>query len=246
MKALKLIKNNLFIILVILAYVLLLIFIPDKATESVKNSTYYIIEMLKILPVVLVLTSLIDTWVPKQVIMKGLGENSKVKGVLLAIALGSLSAGPIYVAFPMCRMLFKKGAGIGNIVIILSTWAVVKVPMLITETKFLGIDFMSVRWVLTIISIVIMSFLVAKIVKRKDIPVSLTAEESQDSVIVIESEFCIACGICSAEMPLHFTMTDKKASVIMSDLSMGKAKEKLEMVIQKCPGNCINHKTKKY
>jgi hypothetical protein len=38
---------------------------------------------------------------------------------------------------------------ISNIVIILSTWAVIKVPMLLNESKFLGTKIMFNRWVLT-------------------------------------------------------------------------------------------------
>lgn len=242
MKALKFVKNNLFLITVLLIYGIMLIVIPEKAIASGKNSTYYILEMLKIMPVILILTSLIDTWIPKKVIMKGLGEKSKLKGVILALALGSLSAGPIYVAFPMCRMLFKKGASINNIVIILSAWAVVKVPMLINESKFLGLEFMTVRWILTIISIVVMGALVSQIVKRKDIPTESMEAGTGKQEILIEAEYCTGCEICVNLMPMHFEMLDKKAGVLMSDISMGNAGEKLKTVIEKCPGDAIQYK----
>jgi hypothetical protein len=42
-----------------------------------------------------------------------------------------------------------------NLVIILSAWAVIKVPMLLNELKFLEFEFMAVRWVLTVIAIVV-------------------------------------------------------------------------------------------
>jgi len=126
--------------------------------------------MFMIMPVIFVLTSLLDSWVPKESIIKILGKEAKKKGIVLSFLLGSISAGPIYAAFPLCGMLHRKGAGIRNIVIILSSWAVVKVPMLLNEAKFLGLRFMIVRWVFTIISILIFSWITAQIVKDTDLP----------------------------------------------------------------------------
>lgn len=226
--------------IVLMIYIVLLVFSPEKAVESGKNSIYYIIEMIKIMPVVIVLTALIDTWIPKKAIMTGLGENSKIKGALLAFALGSLSAGPIYVAFPVCKMLYKKGASVSNIVIILSTWAVVKVPMLANEAKFLGMEFMTTRWILTSISIFIMGYLISRIVKRKDISSDEQDIKKTDSkIITVKEEYCVDCGICVKMMPMHFVMDNKMAKVVIHDINMKKAKEKIKMVIEKCPGNAI-------
>ena len=72
------------------------------------------------MPVIFVLTALLDLWVPKEKIMKYLGKDAKAKGVVLSLVLGSISAGPIYAAFPLCVMLHKKGASVRNLVIILS------------------------------------------------------------------------------------------------------------------------------
>ena len=40
-----------------------------------------------------------------------------------------------------------------SIIIILSSWAVIKIPMLLNEAKFLGAKFMIIRWLLTVIAI---------------------------------------------------------------------------------------------
>ena len=71
MKIIEIFKKNKLLTAVSLAYVILFIAIPDKAYLSVKNSMYYIIEMLQIMPVIFILTSIIEAWVPKEVIMKG-------------------------------------------------------------------------------------------------------------------------------------------------------------------------------
>jgi uncharacterized membrane protein YraQ (UPF0718 family) len=166
----KALKKNKLLFLVLSIYIFLFIFMPGKALEAVKNSAYYIKEMLMIMPVVMVLTALVETWVPRKAIMNSFGENSGAKGALYSFLLGSFSAGPIYAAFPICKMLLSKGASIANIVIILSAWAVVKVPMLANEAKFLGPRFMAMRWVLTSISIFIMAYITAALVKKDEIP----------------------------------------------------------------------------
>ena len=139
MKAILVIKNNKLLFLVALIYAVIFIILPDKGIKSVGNSVYYLIEMLQVLPVIFLLTVVIEALIPKELIMRGFGENSGFKGNLLALLLGSISAGPVYAAFPIGKSLLGKGSSISNIVIILSSWAVIKVPMLANEAKFLGV-----------------------------------------------------------------------------------------------------------
>jgi ferredoxin len=150
--------------------------------------------------------------------------------------LGSLSAGPIYAAFPIGKSLLSKGASIANIVIILSSWAVIKVPMLANEAKFLGIDFMIVRWILTVISILIMGSLTAVIVKKKDLP-NVTSKNQSD-ILIINEEYCIGCGLCNKMMPEFYEMKNDKAKVIASPKNKAASKAILETV-EKCPTKAI-------
>ena len=183
------IKENLFLVLVVLAYIIMFIIKPPMGIESIKNSGYYIKEMLMIMPVIFVLTALLDMWVPKEKIMKFLGKDAKAKGVFLAFVVGSISAGPIYAAFPMCVMLHKKGASIRNIIIILSSWAVIKVPMLLNETKFLGPKFMTIRWILTVIAIIIFSWIASKMLKDEDLP----GETVTKTGLSLNRDACMGC-----------------------------------------------------
>ena len=142
MKILKNAKENLFIILIILAYIALFIIRPDMGIASVENSGYYIKEMLMIMPVIFVLTALLDAWVPKEKITKISGERIKKRRESCFRLYWAVFPQDRYMRrFPFCVMLLKKGASIKNIVIILSSWAVIKVPMLLNEAKFLGMKF---------------------------------------------------------------------------------------------------------
>lgn len=230
----KKLKNNLFSILILLAYISIFIFDRTLAITSINNSTYYIKEMLMIMPIIFVLTALLDTWINKDTIMKYLGKKSKLKGIILSFVLGSVSAGPIYAAFPICVMLHKKGASIRNIIIILSSWAVIKVPMLINEVKFLGPTFMIVRWILTIIAILIFSFISDKIIKDEDLAVDKSYRDGKAS---INTRACIGCGICTKTYPALFKIENKKAQILNIEIVED---DIINKAIKNCPVNAIS------
>lgn len=234
-KVVKSLKANLFIIAVVLAYIILAIINPQTSLQGIKNSGYYIKEMLMIMPVIFVLTALLDSWVAKDTIIKFLGKNSGIKGVVLSFVLGSISAGPIYAAFPFCVMLHKKGAGVKNIVIILSSWAVVKIPMLLNEAKFLGLKFMAVRWILTVLAILLFSWIAEKIVKDEDFPQKETEEQLG---ISLNKDACMGCSICTKKYPEIFKMEVKKA-VVKEYSSFDH--ELLQETINACPVKAIKY-----
>lgn len=241
-KVIQFSKKNKLLIIVAFSYIVLFIFMPDKAIQSLKNSLYYIKEMLMIMPVILLLTALITAWVPKKAIEKNLGKDSGLKGSIFSFLLGSFSAGPIYAAFPVCKALLSKGASISNIVILLSTWAVIKFPMLLNEAKFLGPKFMIVRWILTTIAIFIMGFVTSKLVKKEDLPSYDIKENSGADTLNISSEYCIGCGLCAKIAPEYFKVENKKAKVIKQhikqDINQGEMKIVNE-AIGKCPSKVI-------
>lgn len=231
-------KKNKLLVGVFLTYIFLITFMPDKAVSAGKNSMYYIIEMLEIMPVIFILTSLIETWVPRNVIMNSFGEKAGTKGLLFSFLLGSFSAGPIYAAFPVCKMLLKKGASIVNIVIILSTWAVVKVPMLANEAKFLGGKFMVIRWILTTVSIFVMAYLVSIAVKKEDLPIEDNETDKNNEELKLKERYCVGCGICAKLSPNYFEMDNSKAK-IKNNIIIESSIENILKTIQKCPSKAI-------
>lgn len=226
------VKKNKLLSFVILVYATLLIVRPDIATKALGNSGYYFKEMVMVLPVIFLLTVVIEAWIPKEVIMKGIGKKSGFKGYLFALALGSVSAGPIYAAFPIAKALLKKGASISNIVIILSAWAVVKVPMLANEVKFLGMEFMVTRWILTVLAIFIMAFVIGKFVKEDEL------SDSEGKVFKVVAKACIGCAMCVNVIPEIFEMQGNKAVTISSE-RLHLYHDKILQVVKKCPSMAI-------
>lgn len=202
-------KKHKILIVALIAYFLVGVISPDKLLMALGQSKHYFIEMLQILPAVFILTSLIQTWIPTKVIMKYFGDGSGIKGTLISFLIGSLSAGPIYAAFPVCQTLLQKGAGIKNILIILSAWAVVKVPMLINEAKFMGLTYMGFRWLLTLIAILVMSTIINKLVKIEDLKLS--------SIRGINHSACIMCGKCLKTYPDLIVLKNGRLELISKD-----------------------------
>lgn len=240
----KLIKKNKLVLVVGVVYLILFIMMPDKAAKALSSSMYYLKEMVIILPVIFLLTVAVEALIPKEVIIKRFGEKSGFVGNILSLLLGSLSAGPIYAAFPVSKMLLSKGASVANIVIILSSWAVIKVPMLANEAKFLGVSFMGVRWILTVIAIFAMAWLTGKIVDRKELAkasAGASAESSangSEALIEIKKDYCIGCGICVKMLPEVYELSEEKACVKMHDIDAS-IKEIVLNTIEKCPTKAI-------
>lgn len=232
----KVLKKNKLLVIVALIYLVLFVLMPDKASQAIGNSLYYLIEMFEVLPVIFLLTVVIEALIPKEIIIKHFGEKSGFLGNIFSLVLGSISAGPIYAAFPVSKMLLSKGASVPNIVIILSSWAVIKVPMLANEAKFLGVSFMGIRWVLTVIAILIMAWLTGKIVDQKDLLPESKAET--DTLINIDKDYCVGCGICVKLLPEVYKLVEEKAQVKTEGINLGN-KMMILKTVDKCPTKAI-------
>lgn len=189
MKSLKKYRS---LFVVIPLYLMIFIFKREVFYLSLKSSLSFLIEMFKVLPPVMIITSLISIWIPASIIDKNLGNKSGIKGVILSLLTGALSTGPIYAAFPGVLILYKKGASVKNMVIILSSWAVIKIPMLFVESSFLGIKFTILRFLITVPIIIVISLIIDRLVKRDEIKESVTE-------INLPNINCTACGYGSCE-----------------------------------------------
>ena len=81
-------------------------------------------EMMTFLPLMFILIGLFDVWAPKETIERHIGTDSGAKGAFWMILLAMLQAGPLYGAFPVAYMLYKKGASVRNIFIYLGSFSI--------------------------------------------------------------------------------------------------------------------------
>lgn len=157
-----------YLVVIIIILLSLYYFFPEKITAGLDISVDYGIEMVAIFPAVIVLMGLADVWIPKSLINKYLGKESGVKGILLSMLMGTLPTGPVYIAFPIAAELLRKKARISNVMIFLGVWASSKIPQVGVEIKFLGFKFAMLRLIFTLISLIIIGYLIEYIINKKN------------------------------------------------------------------------------
>ncbi len=161
-------KRYRFFLLTLPALLILYIINADLGREATNVIGISFKEMATVLPPIFILLGLLDVWIPKEVLIKYMGEDSGFKGIILSFILGSVAAGPLYGAFPVALVLTKKGAKFRNILIFIGAWSTMKIPMLLFEISSLGRTFALIRLAINIPGIIIMAFLLDKFVVSKD------------------------------------------------------------------------------
>ncbi len=166
----KVLKRYSIFIFLLLVNIIVIIFFPAIGQNSLKLSFSNLVEMLQIVPPIFILLGLLDVWVEKEKMMKLIGDNSGILGVIIAFLIGSAAAGPLYAAFPVAGVLLRKGSKLSNVFIFIGAWSTTKIPLLLFEASSMGWKFMLTRLAIDIPGIAIMAYIIEK---------SMTAEEKK-------------------------------------------------------------------
>jgi uncharacterized membrane protein YraQ (UPF0718 family) len=160
----KHLKNYMWVILFVIFSVgsYLIGFKPGLVIYS--NFNEFFIEMISFIPFLFIIIGLFDVWLPKERLEKHIGRESGAKGIFLVILLAMLQAGPLYGAFPVAYILYKKGASVRNIFIYLGAFSSMKLPMLGIEVGYLGIRYTILRTLISLPLFIFVGFLMEKIV----------------------------------------------------------------------------------
>ena len=144
----------------------LLVAEPATGHKAIALTMDNLLEMLSFLPPIFVLLGLLDVWIDRETMMRFMGDNSGLRGHLLAFALGSAAAGPLYAAFPVVGVLLKKNASMMNVFIFIGAWSTTKIPLLVFESATLGIRFMALRFIFNVIGIVVIAWIMKNEAER--------------------------------------------------------------------------------
>lgn len=131
------------------------------------NFQSFFLEMVSFLPLIFILIGLFDVWIAKEKIQKHIGGNSGIAGAFWVILLGMLQAGPLYGAFPVAHILWKKGASVRNIFIYLGAFCTMKIPMLTFEISYLGLKFSLMRTMITLPVFILIAIVMEWYLKNK-------------------------------------------------------------------------------
>ena len=129
-----------FLGVVVILYLLLSFFNSVKIYRSLYASLDIIIQILPILALVIFMMGVANYFLKQKTVSKYLGGESGIKGWVLAISMGVLSHGPIYVWYPLLKDLRDQGMRTGLIAVFLYNRAI-KIPLLPVMIFYFGIGF---------------------------------------------------------------------------------------------------------
>lgn len=164
----QLFKRYRVFLLVLLLMGLLFLFDRELGRSAFDKAGYAIKEMLLIIPPIFVLLGLLDVWVPRETMIRYMGEGSGIRGVFLAFLIGSAAAGPLYGAFPVASVFMRKGVKFSNILIFLGAWSTTKIPMFLFEMQSLGPRFALTRLAINIPGILIIAWTLSALIGREE------------------------------------------------------------------------------
>lgn len=173
-------RNSLIRIVVISSYVVFLIvswtfgFNPGK--EISYNFAFFSVDMFKILPCAFILIGLFEVWVKRETVEKHLGERSGIRGYIWAVLLAGTTVGGLYVAFPVAYSLYSKGAKLSVIFTYLGAAAICRVPMTIFEASFIGIKFTTIRLLVSLPLVIVVSILLGNYLTKRNYKIDLPVQ----------------------------------------------------------------------
>ncbi len=165
----NLIKRYRILIIMLICVGVLTLFNRTLGLKAMEATGNQLKEMLFVIPPVFLLLGLLDVWVPRETMVKYMGDNSGLVGIILSILLGSAAAGPLYGAFPVAAVFMKKGVKFSNILIFIGAWSTTKIPMFLFEAASLGNKFAITRLLIDIPGIILIAYILNRIVSKKEV-----------------------------------------------------------------------------
>ncbi len=141
---------------------------PVRAANALNigTSTFFSVTLLIIS--VFGLVGLLQIWISRELIVRLLGREGGIKGLLIAALCGTVLIGPAYIIFPLLMSIQKQGARWAVITIVLTSYAV-KLQMIPVEVGFLGWPFSLARALITIALAIPTGLLVEALMDRRNL-----------------------------------------------------------------------------
>jgi uncharacterized membrane protein YraQ (UPF0718 family) len=121
-------------------YAILALFWPHRTLLALTEGAEIFGQLLMVFPLIILLTALINHRFDAKSFAAHLGEDSGVRGWLLALGAGILSHGPMYAWYPMFEEIKSHGVKYGLIAAFFYARSI-KVPMLPIMVDYFGLAF---------------------------------------------------------------------------------------------------------
>ncbi|MDK2809243.1 MAG: hypothetical protein PWP24_1981 [Clostridiales bacterium] len=136
--------------------------------SALHSAFFQFVSMLKIVPPIFLMIGLLDIWVPRETMIRLMGEKSGIIGVLIALFIGTMSAGPLVAAFPVAQIMLKKGAKYSNVLFFLCVWASAKLPILFFQATELGIKYTVVTNLVLLLVYLIGTIIIERLLTKEE------------------------------------------------------------------------------
>ena len=164
----KLIKKYWFLLAVVVLNIGVMIFQPQTELTALRFTGKNFLNFIFMLTPVFICIGLMDTWIDRETMIKIMGEKSGLKGVVVALLLGVVTAVPLYALLPVAGVLLKKGSRISNVLLFLCASASIRIPLLLFEISSLGWQFTFLRFGLNIVVVIAIAFIIEKLLTESE------------------------------------------------------------------------------
>lgn len=96
---------------------------PVLAREGLSGGVRLFLEILPNIAIGFLLGGMVQVLLPQDLVARYAGDDSGLRGLLLATGIGAITPGGPFVQFPLVASLWKAGTGVGPITAYLVSWA---------------------------------------------------------------------------------------------------------------------------
>jgi len=113
--------------------------------EGLHSSLRMIIEILPLLIFAFIVAGMVRVLMPHEFLLRWVGEESGLRGILFGTVAGGLMPGGPYVSLPLAAGFLRAGASVGTMVAFLTGWSLWAIARLPLEVGIMGWRFTLAR-----------------------------------------------------------------------------------------------------
>ena len=164
----KLITKNRLLIIILMINIFVIVFVPGVGQKCFLICKNNLINFIFSLAPLFIIVGLLDVWINKEIMTRITGKESGLKGSLLSLLLGIVTAVPLYALLPIAGMLLKKGSKISNVLLFICSCTSMRIPLLLFEVSSMGWKFTGVRLAVNLAGILFIVLIINKLLTKEN------------------------------------------------------------------------------
>jgi uncharacterized membrane protein YraQ (UPF0718 family) len=132
-------KSSIFMIVTLVTILVSALVNAHKTWQGLQKGIKMLLKLLPPFITIIILVSVFLAVVPQETLVKYLGKESGVVGMVIAALLGSIALIPGFIAYPLGAMLLDNGVSYQVIAVFITTLMMVGILTLPIEIKYFGV-----------------------------------------------------------------------------------------------------------